>query len=88
MTKEKLETIIKLYDGVLAGLTVGPDKTDTSKTGMDTGWQNTWKHLRWMLQEMPVDDPEKAARWLGFIQGVLWRGGLYTIDEMRNQTRD
>jgi len=26
---------------------------------------------------------EKAMRWLGFIQGVLWATGVRTIDEMR-----
>ena len=31
---------------------------------------------------------EKAMRWLGFIQGVLWICGIYTIDEMREHNRD
>jgi hypothetical protein len=38
----------------------------------------------------PVPDPkeiqaamEKAMRWLGFIQGVLWSTGVRTIDQMR-----
>lgn len=26
---------------------------------------------------------EKAFRWLGFIQGVLWTEGIYTIDELK-----
>jgi len=26
---------------------------------------------------------EKAMRWLGFIQGVLWSTGVRTIDQMR-----
>lgn len=26
---------------------------------------------------------EKAMRWLGFIQGVFWTEGVYSIDEMR-----
>lgn len=25
----------------------------------------------------------KAHRWLGFVQGVLWTQGIYTIDELR-----
>jgi hypothetical protein len=29
----------------------------------------------------------KANRWFGFIQGVLWMSGIYTIDEMRAQMR-
>jgi len=30
---------------------------------------------------------EKAMRWLGFIQGVLWVCGLATIDELKNDNR-
>ncbi len=26
---------------------------------------------------------DKAHRWLGFLQGVLWTQGIFTIDEMR-----
>ncbi len=28
-------------------------------------------------------DLEKAMRWLGFVQGVLWSTGVRTIDQMR-----
>lgn len=30
---------------------------------------------------------EKVFRWLGFIQGCLWRCGIYTINESRDQNR-
>ena len=30
---------------------------------------------------------EKGFRWLGFIQGVLWTQGVYTIEEMKNHNR-
>lgn len=30
---------------------------------------------------------EKFMRWLGFVQGVLWVNGVYTIDEMREHNR-
>ncbi len=29
----------------------------------------------------------KSNRWLGFIQGVLWANGEYTIDDLKNQNR-
>ena len=29
----------------------------------------------------------KANRWLGFMQGVLWRSGIYTLDELREHNR-
>jgi hypothetical protein len=30
---------------------------------------------------------DKGNRWLGFIQGVLWMEGIYTIDAMRRHNR-
>jgi hypothetical protein len=30
---------------------------------------------------------EKAHRWLGFIQGVLWMGGRYSLDELKEHSR-
>jgi len=32
-----------------------------------------------------MDDIPKLNRWLGFIQGVLWKEGVYTVDELRAQ---
>jgi hypothetical protein len=30
---------------------------------------------------------EKAHRWLGFIQGVLWMTGVFTLDELKEHSR-
>lgn len=57
--------------------------SDTSNAGGD--------HMRWMLEQIPeihAADPEKAGRWLGFIQGVLWTTRYYTINELRDMTRE
>lgn len=32
-------------------------------------------------------DIDKANRWLGFLQGVFWAEGLFSINEMRDQNR-
>jgi len=50
-------------------------------------------HIRWMLNEIPnmIDDTnklEKINRWIGFVQGVLWSKGYYTIEDMRGQSGD
>ena len=34
-----------------------------------------------------IGKTEKAHRWLGFLQGILWTQGIYTIEEMRNHNR-
>lgn len=30
---------------------------------------------------------EKAHRWLGFIQGVLWMAGVFSLDELKEHSR-
>lgn len=41
------------------------------------------------LMERMVQDGEmgKFFRWLGFLQGVLWTLGIYSLDEMRKHNR-
>jgi hypothetical protein len=58
------------------------------------------QHLLWMcntvdhfidssigIPNVPGNDWEKMNRWFGFIQGVLWCEGFFTIDEMREHSR-
>jgi hypothetical protein len=43
-------------------------------------------HLYWMVIEAKnnaVANPDKAVRWLCFIQGALWQMGGHSIDEFR-----
>lgn len=50
--------------------------------------QERSKHLEWMLTEIPkIEDPEKRARWIGFVQGHMWTLGVFSIDEMREHVR-
>jgi hypothetical protein len=42
----------------------------------------------WMIQETlkmyeENTDLSKINRWIGFVQGVLWKEGIYNIDELR-----
>lgn len=51
------------------------------------------RHAHWMCSELSrmALDPanrDKVNRWLGFVQGVLWVTGLYSINEMREHNRD
>jgi len=53
--------------------------------------KNSLLHARWMcyvLSDSPQEmEKEKAMRWLGFIQGVLYAHDIFTIDEMRDDVR-
>ena len=48
-------------------------------------------HVHAMLDEMDQfldqDRLEKAFRWLGFVQGVFWVLGIYTLEELKNHNR-
>lgn len=50
---------------------------------------NAFPHVEWMLLNMPSyrDEGEKYMRCLGFIQGILWENNIYTLDQLREQTR-
>lgn len=52
---------------------------------------NESAHLRFMCIEAQqfVDDGriDKAMRWLGFLQGVLWARGLFSLDDLKNHSR-
>lgn len=46
-------------------------------------------HLRWMMYQLldnPKTKPDKANRWIGFVQGVLWATGQKTLNELREVT--
>ena len=48
-------------------------------------------HVLWMINQarefVVANRTEKAFRWLGFVQGVLWALGLATIDEAKEANR-
>ena len=51
--------------------------------------ETTWRdHVLWMTQNtrdlIQNKRIEKAMRWLGFIQGILWAQKVYTIEDMKN----
>lgn len=42
-----------------------------------------------LMRAMVLDGQrDKVFRWLGFVQGVLFCFGVYTIDQMREHNRD
>ena len=48
-------------------------------------------HLRFMCIEaskfVDAGRVEKAMRWLGFLQGVLWARGFYSLEDLKNHSR-
>lgn len=48
-------------------------------------------HAKWMLDKIEEfvteDELDKANRWLGFVQGIFYSFGTYTINQMRDHNR-
>jgi hypothetical protein len=47
------------------------------------------RHILWMIEQVLTwqeERTEKAMRWLGFIQGVLFQKKYYTIKELKHHS--
>jgi len=62
-----------------------------SKKMSDLDSHERIKHYKFMCIEAQkfVDEGriEKAMRWLGFMQGVLWHSSHFTLDELKEHSR-
>ena len=98
MDKARILAIIDYYDAVLGprGQGNGLQKVPEDRPLVD--FQDleleAKKHLRAMIPEMremladsTQDRTEKCMRWLGFIQGVLWTVGDFTLEDLKNHSR-
>ena len=80
MTHEKFIEILRKYEDVL------------EQQQMEGGTNPHLDHcLEKMIPEMREfhwdKQSDKAMRWLGFIQGVLYAHNVFTIDEMKEHNR-
>lgn len=89
MTSEQIVQVVEGYAKTFSEREIQPVKS-TSTLRPTTREQE--QHAHWMCLEIPslieTDNGfEKANRWLGFVQGVLWAAGVYSIDAMRDHNR-
>jgi hypothetical protein len=89
MTKEQTLDVLATYEAHLHKLGYEPARADAAEPpiGRVDRASVLCNHVLWMIGEMRTFIAEgrddKVNRWLGFVQGVLWTTGLYTIDDMR-----
>ena len=91
MTPEHIRSVAQHYSEKFIDLGV-PLVKHTPTPGVCPDTRQTQSHAHWMCLEIPglleTDNGfEKANRWLGFVQGVLWVSGVYSIDDMRDDNR-
>lgn len=101
MTKEQILKIISKYDSYLirfyssVGVNIDQEECNEEYTYGETRHIfSKYKHILYMIHEIRTtilekeNDIEKANRWLGFIQGVLWAAGDYSISDLREHNRE
>lgn len=96
MNKEQVIATIKKYldDLSLCGIKAERHlELEVNKYNIDATAGELREHARWMCDEIIVlsseydSHVEKIMRWLGFVQGVLWSTGFYSIEQMKDDNR-
>lgn len=92
MTNDKLMRTFQMYADRFASMfnsSTGPQRARTDTVGIE--FWDTYRHAWWMCLEAQTyitsGRAEKAMRWLGFVQGVLWARSIYSIDELAEHNK-
>jgi hypothetical protein len=90
----RLEAEVQIRDTLLKSASPPPRQFGAAETcvlNSAVAYANELAHLRFMCEEAQkfVDQGriEKAMRWLGFLQGVLWARGFYSLDDLKNHSK-
>lgn len=89
MTPQEVLGAIAAYRQLFEGL--GVEKIDYPHSEVLHTPGRGLAHCHSMLDKMEEfvrkGDMEKAFRWLGFIQGVMWAQRVYSLDSLKNHNR-
>jgi hypothetical protein len=89
VTADKIRDVTALYKTILrrrgyAALRAS-DVATVPTGGLLNGATVELQHVLWMCDEIDrllESQLDRANRWLGFVQGVLWMAGVFTIREL------
>ncbi len=85
MDLELVRDVTRDYKKLLGAMVGGGKQFDFDGSSPDP--TDVLGHLATMPDQMETmldhQQTEKAMRWLGFMQGVLWARGVYTLNELR-----
>lgn len=101
MTDKKINQVLDLYEKRISTfdpvglslMTLGIEDASQRKAAQDAieRLRVQFNHVKEMIGKIRAflteGRREKAFRWLGFIQGVFYSSGVYTIEEMANHNR-
>jgi hypothetical protein len=84
MKDEKILEVCGVYTEKLKSI-------DKDKVKLYYNSNEQLEHIEWMLTQIPIflkaGRKEKANRWLGFVQGVLWARKIYMIEDMKGHNK-
>lgn len=92
MTNDKLVEVFQFYREELLKSGVHGHQLDDPTTPVGSiPLEVQLGHLVYMCETaigfVQEGRTEKAFRWLGFIQGVLWKQGVFTLEGLKNHSR-
>jgi len=80
--------ILEIYEKLLVKRGAKPVKMER---GNPFSREKSLDHLLSMIPQMREfavsGKKDKLFRWLGFMQGVLWMNGIFTIEQLKNHNR-
>ena len=88
MTSDQILMAIGKYISDFKASAITPRRF--SSAGTDPSTPEALEHAYWMALEVQTfaeSSPEKAMRWLCFIQGVMWAFYGSTIDDFKDDNR-
>jgi hypothetical protein len=96
MTKEKLKSVFQFYLDMLNEQYSGRQARQFDDRWMKRIFEDIPPlqiigHLKYIcttaIDFVDARRIEKAMRWLGFLQGVLWSHDFYMLDDLKNHSR-
>lgn len=75
MSDEKILQVLNLYDKIIP-------KYFVSEFTNEHKLRHTHEMIVKIREFLHDQRKEKVMRWLGFVQGVLWSEGIYTIEQL------
>lgn len=94
MTKDEVRTLLDQYEQRLSDAKMAPADwphglplTPADEARALTHVQSMIPKMREFLQSPEPKHWDKVMRWLGFLQGVLWTFGWYTLEELKSHNR-
>lgn len=81
MTNAKILSVLKLYEEKLTSL------LETERWESHAQLKHGLEMIPKMRKFLKEDRREKCFRWLGFLQGIFYCNGIYTIEECANHNR-